>query len=228
MTSQQSVGNAFWGGSDNEKKKTSFLNFENTFGQFTFTVPVETNKSFVPTLYMGPSNTLGLSFASKFNGKNMKNVSRPPLDLVLTIDKSGSMSSSFTNDGPSRINVGARGSFRNSLSARSSARSSRGPARSFSKMAVAKRCVNAIIDQLRDTDRLSIVLFTHRQEVLVPLTVVAKLKNVKKVIAEITANGGTSLMLACEKAFRFCTSQRKSQTPVPPVPTQCGFVVSCF
>ena len=71
MTSQQSVGNAYWGGSDNEKKKTSFLNFENTFGQFTFTVPVETNKSFVPTLYMGPSNMLGLSFASKFNGKNV-------------------------------------------------------------------------------------------------------------------------------------------------------------
>jgi hypothetical protein len=103
MTSQQQLGtgqSAGVGSSARAKNKTSFINYENTFGGFDFRVPTINDRSamFVPhfstalkpdprTLTLTPY--LGVQFASCFNGGGMQKMQRPPLNLVVLLDISG-------------------------------------------------------------------------------------------------------------------------------------------
>jgi hypothetical protein len=67
-----------------------------------------------------------------------------------------------------------------------------------SKLGVAKRCLHAIIAQLGEGDRLSIVLFNHSQKVLLPLSPVGamsktRMKKLTVQIDQLQPGGGTNL-----------------------------------
>lgn len=189
MTTQQSTGaSASGGGGD---KKTSFINYENTLGEFKFGCgPRETIRPFVPRFTVGTSEDpvthnaqhwLGVNFASCFDDGGMAALGRPPLDLVFVVDISGSMSCSFDND---TTGGGSWGSSWNVDDSKS-------------KLGVAKRCMKAIFGQLTENDRVGIMLFNTDTHELLPFTSCGALtrSEVEKKIDDVHAGGGTNLSL---------------------------------
>eukprot|EP00938_MAST-03A_sp_MAST-3A-sp1_P005770 g5770.t1 len=172
MSSAQRVGAS----SSSEKKKTSFINFENTFGTFSFDVPLSKER-FEPYLDSGfdsdGNRYVSLAMGSDANGSGMSSSKRPLLNLVFVLDISGSMGSSFDNDDHDS------GVF----------------ARRSSKLDCAKRCLRAYLGQLRPEDRVAIVLFNHDQRILQPLEAVGKIdgSDLEKKIASVYPQGGTAL-----------------------------------
>lgn len=164
MTSQQAVGNANFGSNETQTKegKACFINYENIFGSFAFDVgPPDENRVFVPQFGSAISvdplsglreQWLSLSFSSKYNGPGMQLHSRTPLCLVICLDISGSMGSAFDNDGSGGFSWGQQQDD------------------SKTKLGVAKRCIKAIIGQLKSDDSLGIMLFDHGQRMLLPIT----------------------------------------------------------
>ena len=75
MTSQQQVGRASANRVGAAAKKTSFINYENTFANFAFPVEPAPAAAFAPRVsaVAGADGTkfLGLSFASKFDGAGL-------------------------------------------------------------------------------------------------------------------------------------------------------------
>ena len=167
MTSQQAVGNATFGGSSGTKtpKKASFINYENIFGSFGFAAGVPHEHAMFAPEWGSATATdplsgvredfLSLSFSSKFNGAGMKVHTRSPLSVCIVLDISGSMGSSFDNDGGGNHSWG-----RNNPN---------------SKLGVARRCIKAIVAQLRPEDSLGIMLFDHNQRMLLPMTQISRL-----------------------------------------------------
>eukprot|EP00466_Bigelowiella_natans_P006578 jgi/Bigna1/88160/estExt_fgenesh1_pg.C_280194 len=182
MTSGQMVGNASYG-SEERKAKTSFVNYENTFFAHGFknaAVPTETKSEFVPRFShactVNPETGAreywsSVAFASKFNGAGIKKYGRPPVDLVIVVDTSGSMDSEFNS---------ATTNHRNRTS----------------KLDAVKSVIGTVIDQLKSGDRLALVEFTYDQEVLLPLTPFESLNrrnNVDSAVSSLIASGGTNL-----------------------------------
>jgi len=179
MTSQQSVGvtsNAY--GQEKKPKKTSFLNYENVLGNFNFDTFEKVSEDFVPTFdalrVENPSNGcqetfVGCSINSKYNGEGMRLHGRPDLNIVLTLDISGSMGCSFDGE-----------YFGSS---------------SESKLEGAKKCVLAIIKQLKDNDRLGIVLFNHESNVFQSICFIKDLniQELKRKLKALRPCGGTNL-----------------------------------
>lgn len=186
MTSQQSVGNAQYG-SGPKKTKTSFINHENTMGEFLFPCGArETQHTFKPRYTVSKSvdpvtgnmqQWLGVNFVSKYDDDGLLALGRPPIELCLVVDISGSMSSSFDND--SSDGGGGWGSYNSANS----------------KLEVAKRCVKAILQQLTENDAVSVILFNQHAHTLVPLTSCKKLNRtaVNAKIDAISTRGGTDL-----------------------------------
>jgi Mg-chelatase subunit ChlD len=177
MSTAQRVGTS----ENNDNKKTSFINYENTFGTFTFDVPLETKERFKPHLETGLDSDgaayLALKMSSDANGSSVKDTSkRPKLNLVFVLDISGSMGMSFDNDDDISDND-------NIFRTRSS------------KLDCAKKCLKAYLGQLTREDRVGIVLFNHDQRILQPLKAVGDInsKELEKQILNIYPQGGTDL-----------------------------------
>ncbi|RUS17760.1 hypothetical protein BC937DRAFT_89522 [Endogone sp. FLAS-F59071] len=172
-------------------KKTSFLNYENMFYSFAFDVGApEQSETFTPRFF--PATTLverfvsqensaddepqpppekevwlGLSTVSKYDGEGMRHHLRPPLDLVISLDISGSMDSPFNYEDENRR----------------------------SKLELAKEGLYAIMAQLRPDDRLGIVVFDTSQLEVLPLTNWAEvdLTVLRQKIRALRVRGGTDL-----------------------------------
>jgi len=200
MTSQQATGTATYSQSTPQMQqmqmqmakggaaaaapaKTSFINHENTLGEFKFRVgpPVADPKQellprLVHTTAEDPvtGNTedwLGVNFRSCYDDAGMSKLGRPPIELVLVLDISGSMSCGFEEGygwgcDPSK-----------------------------SKLGVAKRCINAILAQLTPDDSVGIVLFNQESHTLLPLTPCGSLNRaeVAAKVDGIHTSGGTKL-----------------------------------
>eukprot|EP00294_Goniomonas_avonlea_P009694 CAMPEP_0114572566 /NCGR_PEP_ID=MMETSP0114-20121206/18371_1 /TAXON_ID=31324 /ORGANISM="Goniomonas sp, Strain m" /LENGTH=215 /DNA_ID=CAMNT_0001759807 /DNA_START=14 /DNA_END=658 /DNA_ORIENTATION=+ len=169
------------------EKKTSFVNYENTMGQFSFnTATVPTEKDFLPqfSTAVSPSPQTGISetflavsLTSKFDGSGMAKYGRPALDLVFALDISGSMGSRFQfADGAEEQNS--------------------------SKLEVAKRCLLCIAQQLQPDDRLGIVVFNHTATTLRPLSKwsPASLPKLRTAMSRLNPCGGTDLGAALDAA----------------------------
>ena len=105
---------------------------------------------------------LGVSFASCLDGvRGMRAHGRPPLDLVVVVDVSGSMSCQFAASGQ-----GYGGD---------------------TKLDIAKLCVHGILPLLRPQDRFSLVSFTTAATTLTPLLPVSaeSIANAKERIEEL-------------------------------------------
>jgi len=175
LCSQQHVGA---GASKGEKK--IFINCENTFGGFTFRRQ-RTEEDFQPVVSIarvarpslevsatetGASDIfMRIDFTSKLDGR-IDEFKRPPIDIVFTVDNSGSMGSAFPDDVDRR-----------------------------SKLEVAKECIERMIQKMSPCDRVSLVKFDTTPTTLHGLLFATptNLKALRKKLKAITVEGGTAL-----------------------------------
>jgi len=197
MTSQQAVGRSA-NAAQAVKGKTSFINCENTFSSFDFPAANPTKEQFDMDIsaafisdaskpYAEPEPYLGVRFASVLDGKGLDMYGRPALSLVICLDISGSMGSSFSNDDVE----GSWSDFNRT-----------------SKLDAAKKCISAIGKQLNPSDDVSILLFNHSQEVLLPMTSLKGLAPAKinalftKQMKRVHTSGGTNLAAGLNAAIQ--------------------------
>ena len=196
MTSQQQVGRASANRVGAAAKKTSFINYENTFANFAFPVEPAPAAAFAPRVSAvagaDGANYLGLAFASKFDGAGLLQHAAevPALDVTVVMDISGSMGCAFSNDAGACAGFGGgfgRGGFGGAWGGGGGGR--------ITKLDVAKRCLLAMAKQLRPDDSLAVVLFNHDQHVLLPLTKASALdqKTFEKNVQSLRPTGGTRL-----------------------------------
>jgi len=113
---------------------------------------------------------------------------RKPLNLVAVVDVSGSMSSRFDqyyyDEHGNRRAVETDGDDE-------------------SKMAAARRALSALTEQLRDDDRLGVVLYSSEAHVAKPLRRVGEtdMDAIRRHIAEIRAGGGTNMSAGFDAAM---------------------------
>ena len=124
---------------------------------------------------------------------------RKKLNLIVVLDISGSMSSSFSDYYYDRITNGNKA---NSLSDDDKK----------SKMEIANESVNILIDQLKADDRLGIVLFNHAAEILKEIELVSEtdIIKTKKIISKINADGGTDLDAGYNMASKLLEKYKNS------------------
>jgi hypothetical protein len=202
MRSQQSCGASQCG---QKPAVTSFINYENTFGAFSFpvghpelvasgpapgaasdaAVAVDFKPRFTTSESVDPvtGNTeqwLGVNWQSRYDSAGMAALGRPDLDLVLCVDISGSMGCAFDNDAHGH-GFGGWGSS-----------SYGGPG---CKLKVAVSCIKAIMAQLTERDAVSIVLFNHDTHVLLPLQSCSKISRaaLETKLDGLRPTGGTQL-----------------------------------
>lgn len=116
-----------------------------------------------------------LDFTSRMDGStDTIATERPPLDAVFVLDTSGSMSSSFPQDTDRR-----------------------------SKLEVAKECILKIFRKLTKRDRIAIVLFCDRTQILLPLEKfrASSLMKVRQLLQPIRPSGGTNLSRGLSAGF---------------------------
>lgn len=127
------------------KPKGASLTYEGTYSEHTFYTGSEMEEviscechSFISKdpLSQQDEYYLGIFQNSKFDGTGI--VNRPPLNLVICLDISGSMASSFRSGS------------------------------SESKISVAKKSLMTLVKQLKPNDSLSIVTFNNEADTLLP------------------------------------------------------------
>jgi len=213
MLSQQTLGTAQYtpGSSQRSTKKgTSFINYENTLGEFKFPVGVrEIDRTFAPRfeharLADGATGVehdyVAVNFQSRFDDDGMSLHGRPGVDIVFVLDISGSMGMSFTTDADAR--TGGRGWSHSPID------------RENSKLGVAVRCIKAMVAQLTPSDKVGVVLFNRETHVLQPLTACAKLERsgLEAKLDAVRSTGGTDLHRGFKKGVEMLiTSSRKSK-----------------
>jgi|GEM_PF-1567374 len=176
------------------------ITYEGVFYQHRFKLPDrKCRQLFCPAVeraiqidpFSGQKNYyLSVGLSSNLSEGDLK---RPPLDLVVVLDVSGSMSSKLNEyyyDKRQKIFAFFHGDMVNSST----------------KIEEAKRALIGIIDQLKPEDRLGIVLFDHRAYPVKPLRKVGKtdLFAIKRHIRkEVTARGGTNWELGYNTALEY-------------------------
>lgn len=122
---------------------------------------------------------------------SIEDFERPSLDIVVVLDISGSMNSSFDSY------------YYNEQGQRQS-----GGDDDTSKLDAAKQSLCALTRELRDDDRLGVVLFNGSAHVAKPLrgVDVTDMEAVRSHIHQITAGGGTNLEAGFETARELCTN----------------------
>ncbi|CAF3832775.1 unnamed protein product [Rotaria sp. Silwood1] len=121
--------------------------------------------------------TVGLN--SNLNEETFK---RNPMNLVICVDISGSMSSPFN-----RYHYDGRHS--NSTTEQNSEYDSR------SKMLITIEVISKVLDHLKSNDRLAIITFNHAAYVVQPMKKLIELniEQLKNHLSEISADGGTNM-----------------------------------
>lgn len=103
------------------------------------------------------------------------NIRRPSIDLCFVLDVSGSMGSPFPSDSDRR-----------------------------SKLDVSKSCLLSILSKLTESDRISIIQFDDRQELLFPLQHVTSgaIRTIEEILSKINSRGGTNLGAGIASGFK--------------------------
>jgi Mg-chelatase subunit ChlD len=148
------------------------MNSEVAFGCVQLAVdgpPVAANTPFAPRIVAAKhdgEDWLAFGFASGFDGAGMS-AGRIPLKLALVVDISGSMGGTLSCDNEAAV----------------------------SKISVCKSSIKSIMHQLLPSDQLSITLFNHNQQLILPLTQVSQLdiRQVELTIDQLASGGGTRL-----------------------------------
>ncbi|CAF0750751.1 unnamed protein product [Didymodactylos carnosus] len=159
---------------------THDVSYESSFYAHYFQTGIESEKIFAPYYSVAsttdPSNGdvqnwLSFYFNSKYDGSGIKE-NRPQLNLVITLDISGSMSSPFDGE------------------------------RDKTKIQVAQQSLLTLMKQLRSTDSLGIVLFNHDATVLQPLQKWSDVDSIQleKKILKLRGDGGTNITKAIQSA----------------------------
>lgn len=141
------------------------------------------DEAFLPDVYMAVGLDSGLT-----------DFSRPELNLVVVLDISGSMGSGFDQYYYDNFNV------RHTLPEEE--RSSK------SKMTLAAESVAALVDQLKDADRLGIVLFDSSEYVALDITKVCGLdvEGLKQKVLTVGPRGGTNMQIGYKAGTRMIKS----------------------
>lgn len=157
------------------------------------------------TAYEGPSSS-GLTHQLYLavgldSGLIAEDVQRKPLNLVLLLDYSGSMSSPFNT-----YYYDMYGNVQN-LTAEETSKS---------KMDVAKEVLNGVLNQLRPSDRVSVVLFDETACAPLPLQSVscfglAQLQN--SILRDVQPAGGTNQEAGLEMATQMLTNCSECLSP---------------
>ncbi len=77
-----------------------------------------------------------------------------------------------------------------------------GSMNSADKLALLKKCMTALVDYLRPTDRISVITYSGKVQKVLESTLVEDADQIKKAIAKLTASGSTSGGAALEMAYR--------------------------
>ena len=107
---------------------------------------------------------------------------RKKLNLIVLLDISGSMISTFDSYYYDQLSLDKKNISKSDDDKKS-------------KMEIANESVNILIDQLKADDRLGIVLFNHETKILKKIELVSEMdiNKTKKLISEISADGGTNM-----------------------------------
>ena len=126
---------------------------------------------------------------------------RKKLNLVIVLDISGSMSSPFSSY-----------YYDYFLNENKNKNKTQSEEDKKSKMEIANESVNILIDQLKSYDRLGIVLFNDEAEILKRIELISEtnIKQTKKVISQIKADGETNLESGYTKASKLLEQFKNS------------------
>ncbi|XP_065828395.1 uncharacterized protein [Oscarella lobularis] len=196
MTGRQAVQYGGAASKSKKEEKTSYLNYENMFYCYGFSTgkPVDAvlAPQFVSAIDKNPITNeeelwLGMTLNSKFDGAGMTEYGRPDLNLVVVLDISGSMGSSFSDD----LSSGCL----------------------MSKINVAKKCLIALVDQLRKGDQFGLILFNHEATVAGELAPWSKalIKSMKTKIESLCPGGMTDLTKAAVSATDLFAKAREGK-----------------
>lgn len=131
---------------------------------------------------------LGINFATKYDGNGIKKYKRVDLNLIITLDISGSMDCAFRESLTSdNLNHASNNNKNEDVK---------------SKLEVAKKCIISLFDQLKDDDYLGIEVFNTSTNTLLHLT---KWNEINKndlisKISKLRPTGGTNLTKAIKKS----------------------------
>ncbi|KAK3262878.1 hypothetical protein CYMTET_24370 [Cymbomonas tetramitiformis] len=167
-----------------EEIKTSFLNDQNVLFCFGFPRPNipdvgDSSAYFTKMVDADGQHWLGMQPFSRFDGDGMKALGRPPLDVVIALDISGSMGMGFKSS-----NI-----FE-------------------SKLSVAKTCLLGLLTQLKDGDRVALVPFNHEAKATVELTDYssAACQAITDRVTALSSHGGTYMSKAVTLGRRMLTA----------------------
>ena len=124
---------------------------------------------------------------------------RKKLNLVIVMDISGSMSSTFYSYYYDRFSNNNKNISKSGDDKKS-------------KMEIANESMNILMDKLKAYDRLGIVLFNEGAEVLKEIELISEtdIEKTKKLILEIKANGGTNLEAGYSKGTKLLEKYKNS------------------
>lgn len=182
------------------------IRYEGLYYDYRFNIQGEPcNSLFCPAVDgaadQGPLTDKTEYFAAVGLKSGVKQVKRPPLNVVVAIDVSGSMDGSFSQYYYDRF--GQKKKVEGETRAR--------------KMAVARSVLSKLSDQLDDSDRLGVVLFNNRHHVTRPLLPMrcSKRKELKANINKLQAGGGTNLSSALKSGRQLVRNLTDGQRKHP-------------
>ena len=125
---------------------------------------------------------------------------RKKLNLIVLLDISGSMISTFNSYYYDQLSLDKKNISKSDDDKKS-------------KMEIANESVNILIDQLKADDRLGIVLFNHEAKILKKIELVSEMdiNKTKKLISEISADGGTNMEAGYIEATKLLKNFKNSK-----------------
>lgn len=164
--------------------KTSFLNDQNVLFNFGFPRPSvpdvgDSSAYFTKMTDADGQHWLGMQPFSRFDGDGMAAIGRPSLDIVIALDISGSMSIGFKSSSTFE-----------------------------SKLSVAKTCLQGLLTQLKDGDRVALVPFNHEATATFELTDYssAACQAIADRVNALSPGGGTMMSKAVSLGRQLLTS----------------------
>ena len=164
---------AQYNSSSHSKPSSDSITYEGIYSEHYFYTGVEKEKDISCTCISletpdpftkTKEHYIGIFFNSKYDGSNLKD-KRPPINIVICLDTSGSMNSTFNRTSQKK------------------------------KIEIAKESLKTLIQQLQKEDSLSIITFSTKAKTLLNFTKIKNINtnDIYQEIDNIHATGGTNL-----------------------------------